>query len=59
MFKILMNGTVVDSVREFGGAVRKALKIRELFCKSGVITIEDPKGFVIYNLGGYYNVFKG
>ena len=51
MFKILMNGTVVDSVREFGGAVRKALKIRELFCKSGVITIEDPKGFIIHRIG--------
>lgn len=52
MFKILMNGTVVETVRTFGNAVKKAEKIKALFCKSGEIIIEDAKGRVMYSLGG-------
>lgn len=58
MFKILMNGNVVETTRIYGSALRKAHKIKELFCKSGDITIEDAKGHVIDHIGGK-NVFKG
>ena len=51
MFKIIMNGIVVDSTRGFEAAIRKALKIKELFCKAGEISVEDPKGFIIHRIG--------
>lgn len=53
MFKVLMNGNVADTARIYGSALRKAQKIKELFCKSGEITIEDAKGRVIERLGGH------
>ena len=52
MFKILMNGTVVESVRTYGSALRKAEKIKALFCKCGEVIIEDAKGRVLDRLGG-------
>ena len=51
MFKVIMNGTVVETTRGFESALRKALKIKELFCKVGEISIEDPKGFIIQRIG--------
>lgn len=58
MFKILMNGNVIESVRLYGMAVKKAEKIKALFCKSGEVIIEDAKGRVMQRFGGC-NVFKG
>jgi len=52
MFKILMNGNVVETTRIYGIALRKAQKIRELFCKCGDVSIEDDKGHVIAQIGG-------
>ena len=54
MFKILMNGNVVEHVRLYGVAVRKAEKIKALFCKCGEVIVEDAKGSVLYRLGGCY-----
>lgn len=51
MFKIIMNGNVMETTRGFESALRKALKIKELFCKAGEICIEDPKGFIIQRIG--------
>ena len=51
MFKIIMNGTVIETTRGFEAALRKALKIKELFCKAGEISIEDPKGYIIQTIG--------
>lgn len=47
-----MNGNVMESVRGYGAAVRKAGKIKELFCKSGEVTVEDAKGRFITRIGG-------
>ena len=54
MFKILMNGNVIEQVRTYGSALRKAEKIKALFCKCGEVIIEDAKGRVMQRLGGCY-----
>jgi hypothetical protein len=57
MFKIIMNGNIVEETRGFGIALRKAKKIKELFCKAGEVIIEDSRGYVIQRLGGK-NVYE-
>lgn len=51
MFKIIMNGNIVETTRIYEIALRKAQKIRELFCKCGDVIIEDDKGHVIALIG--------
>lgn len=47
MFKIYMNGNLMETVRGYGCALRKAEKIKFLFCKSGEVIVEDEKGFLV------------
>lgn len=51
MFKILMDGNVMDSARVYGSAHRKAKQIKKLFCKKGVVTIEDARGNFVQQIG--------
>lgn len=44
MFRIYMNGTLMESVRGYYRALEKAKKMKKLFCNSGEIVIEDEKG---------------
>lgn len=47
MFLILMNGNVMDTVNSLSSAIKKAEKIKLLFCKGGEVVIESKNGFVL------------
>lgn len=49
MFKILMNGNVVDTCRTYGQAVTKAQKVKNLFCKNNTfsVIVEDSHGRIL------------
>lgn len=47
MFRIFMNGTLMETVRGYNRALEKAEKIKKLFCKSGQVVVEDEKGFPV------------
>lgn len=46
-----MDGNVMDSARVYGSAHRKAKQIKKLFCKKGVVTIEDARGNFVQQIG--------
>jgi len=52
MFKIVMNNNVMDTCRTYGQALKKAKKIKELFCKKNtfVVTVETDEGYVMDTL---------
>lgn len=54
MFRVIMNGVIMEETKVFSIALLKARKIKELFCKAGEVIIEDSRGFVIQRLGGKY-----
>lgn len=48
MFKILMNGNIVDTCKTYGQALAKAKKVKSLFCKNTFdVIIEDSLGRVL------------
>lgn len=47
MFRVIVNGLLIGSRKEFGDARKLAVNAKNSYTKKPVVTIEDRIGFVI------------
>ena len=51
MFRIIMNNNVMDECRTYGQALKKAKKIKKLFCQTTYeVIVENQKGLIMDRL---------